>query len=62
MTDEEYFKIAEWENQKSSADDVFHEEQLDLMELLDYFFLEIDNSLQNDPEDGFIDFKILNSN
>ena len=29
------------------------------MELFDYLFLEIDNRPQNDPEDGFIDFKIL---
>ena len=60
-TYEEYFKIAEWENQQSSAADGFHEEQLELIELFDYFFLEIDNRPQNDPEDGFIDFKILNS-
>ena len=60
-TYEEYFEIAEWENQQWSADDGFHEEQQDLMELFDYFFLEIDNRPQNDPEDGFIDFKILNS-
>ena len=61
-TYEEYFETAEWEKQQSSADDGFHEDQLDLMELFDYFFLEIDNRPQNDPEDGFIDFKILNSN
>ena len=60
-TYEEYFEIAEWENQQSSADYDFHEEQQDLMELFDYFFLEIDNIPQNDPEDRFIDFKILNS-
>ena len=46
---------------QSSAADGFHEEQLELIELFDYFFLEIDNRPQNDPEDGFIDFKILNS-
>ena len=49
-TYQEYFQIAEWENKQSSADEGFHEEQLDLEELFEYFFLEIDHRPQNDPE------------
>ena len=60
-TYQEYFQIAEWENKQYSADEGFQEEQLDLEELFEYFFLEIDHRPQNDPEDGFIDIKILNS-
>ena len=60
-TYQEYFQIAEWENKQYSADEGFQEEQLDLEELFEYFFLEIDHRPQNYPEDGFIDIKILNS-
>ena len=49
-TYQEYFQIAEWENKQSSADEGFQEEQLDLEELFEYFFLEIDHRPQNDPE------------